>query len=419
MAANTDRMNYLLMFGVISIAAVASIVWFLNTYQLVDVEVRGDRSKEAIQNPFYAAELVLQASDVEVESVSGRERLHELPPTSDILLVNNLGPSLPPKSFEALLEWIRGGGHLITTARRLYDEDKGESGDQLLDELGVRLFRVDEEDEVNIFADNQAEDDDMGFLFMSNRNAYEPVEVVFESGETVVVNFNTRYVLEDSQDLATAQVGSEWGAHLVQLPVGEGMVTVMSDNRFLKNPPASVLVDVNPEAVRFSNSIAEADHAYYLWLLTASDSKVWILYSLETQGIFALLWDKARAFCISFIILLFVWLWWQYDRFGPHMARLDQPRRNLLEHIKMSANFSWRQDKGRQLLETNREQCLRWLCLKHPQLSQLSPIDQSERISTMCDIPANKIHQALYADWQSEREFISYTHIIQTLRKSL
>ncbi len=410
------RIVNIIMAGVVLLILALSVVWFLHSFQLEEKEIRGQVSKEAKRNPFLAAELFLRKAGVNVESVSGRTRLHELPPTEDTLFVNNFGPNLSSERYQSLLDWIKAGGHLVTTAHKAWDEKKGKSGDQLLDDLGIHLvdYYYDSEDDNEPSGDE--DDSEMDTYSFIDTNF---VEVPFESGETVKVNFDPYYALIDSREIATARVAGEYGIHLVQVPLGEGIVTIMSDNQFLTNPDNSDFFDDDSKPAYFSTSIAVGDHAYYLWLLLEDNTKVWLLYSLQTSGLWVLLWQKAQLVCISVLALLVIWLWWQRNRFGPYRANINPARRNYIEHIQMAGNYLWRQDKGQQLFTTNRDQFLHWLSLKHPQLSSLSETEQCQKIADLCNLPSNTIHQTLFGHWKTEREFIQLTSILQTMRKKL
>ena len=408
-----DRITYVCLFGLILIGITAFVIWLFQNYELVDEEIRTSMSKEARRNPFLAAELFLRESGVDVESVSGRNRLHELPSTRDILFVNNFGPNLSPPRHTALINWIESGGHLITTANKTWNAEKEESGDQLLDELGVRLYsRYRNYDDVD-WLDDDWENNTI------DSSDHSPVEVNFDTGEVVKVLFDPNYELIDHDDRASVLVGSAYGTHLMQIPLGDGLVTIMSDNRFLNNPKNLELFGQVLELSYYDSSIALHDHAYYLSLLIGTDSKVWLLYGMETEGLMKLLWHNAQMACISVIALILVWLWWQRNRFGPAIQTIEPARRNLLEHIHMCANFAWKLDKGQQLFQTNREQFLHWLAKKHPQISQLNTEEQSLRLAELSNLSANKIHHALFDDWKTEREFIQLTYTLQTLRKLL
>lgn len=426
-----DRLTYLVIAGLALIGLALWIGWFVQTHERVAHEYRSGMSERARRNPFYAAELFLREQGVDVGSVSGRSRLHELPPVGDILLVNNFGPNLSPQRHQHLMQWLEDGGHLITTANKHWDEEEGKSGDQLLDELGVQLLHTETEDEAeqepetnSTATESDASDtaptpDSKPVTFDQLFNnvfqpQHDPVSISFNSGETVEVYFDDEHQLIDSQDRASVRIGSENSIHLMQVPVGQGLVTIMSDNQFLKHRSGGLFASVFSQT-----TIKDFDHAYYLWLLVGGDSKVWLLYNVESEDLETLLWRNARYACLGSIALLIGWLWWQRNRFGPVAARLDQPRRNLLEHLHMSATYAWRQDRGQQLYADNCEHIRQLIAKRHPQIAQLEPEALCQQLGELCEMEPDKIHHALFADWQSEREFIQLSHVLQQLRKKL
>ena len=372
--------------------------WFLQNFERVEEAGRTVVPPEARRNPFLAAELFLRASGVLAESGSGRARLHELPPVGDVLLIDKLNIHLGERHYQALLDWIRAGGHLITTAARVWDE--GETGHHLLNELGVTLMYQ-----------QRPEDMEEGPL-------QNPIEVRLEPDTRLMLNFNPAFTLLDQDQRASAQFSGEHGAHLLQIPLQGGLVTIVSDNRFLRSPLFAAPFD-RREWPGFYISIAEADHAYYLLRLTAGAGKVWLLYGLQTRGLGPLLWQKARLACLSLALLVIIGLWAERNRFGPYFMPVNRPRRNYLEHIKMTADFCWQQDRGQHLFDTNRRRFRHWLSLKHPRLSTLPEQEQCQRLAEYTGIAAGKIRQALFGAWQTEPEFIRLTHTLQSLREKL
>lgn len=382
--------------GLICLALLVS--WWLRNFELVEEDYRTGISLEARRNPFLAAEFFLREMGTDVESVNGRSRLQELPPPTDILLVNEFDGNLSPERHEKLLDWIDAGGHIIITANKLWDEERESSGNRLLDEFGIYLML--------------AEDNEKDGL-IDNTNIV--VTVDFDGGDSAKVAYNKNYYLEDSMELATASVYSEIGAHLIQIQHGNGLITVMSDNNFLKNPKALSFAGLNFE----NNSIGENDHAYFLWLLLGNSSKVWLIYNIESPSISILLWQNAPEACIAFLVLIMFCLWSTRNRFGPPLPAIDLPRRNLLEHILMSANFEWHQDRSHSRVQHNRELVQHEISSKHPNIGLLEATEKCQGLANISGISPEKIHFALYTDWKGEREFIQLSNLLRTLRQKI
>ena len=374
-----------------------SAAWFRQNFERVD-EAQRSVSPEARRNPYLAAERFLRARGAPAESVSGLSRLHELPPVADVLVIDELNVDLGERLYRALLDWIWAGGHLIVTPSRAWDERK--SGWRLLNELGVNLEHL-----------LLSEDVEQKLL-------QSPVAVLLEPDERLEVHFNPVFALSNRKQLARVSASSTVGFHLLQIPLQRGLVTILSDNRFLKNPAFDPSFSAQGRR-RFSTSIAEADHAYYLSRLTAGAGKVWLVYDLSTRGLGPLLWQKARLACISLALLVIIGLWAESNRFGPYVMPLNQPRRSYLEHIKMTVDFCWQQDRGQRLFATNRRRFRQYLSLKHPQLSTLPEHEQCLKLAEYTGMGAGEVRQALFGNGQTEPEFIRLTHTLQSLRKKL
>ena len=392
------RTRYLLITGGGLISLAVLISWWLGNYELVEEQYRTGVSLEARRNPFLAAELFLREMGTDVESVHGRSRLQQLPPATDILLVNEFDGNLTPERYEKLLDWIDAGGQLIITANRLWNDKNKTSGNRLLDEFGIHLRPA---------KDLKNDKLDLG--------SSEIINVDFDSGGSAKVVFNKYYHLDDVKKLASVTVNSNSGIHLLQIPYGDGLITVMSDNNFLKNPSSLTFAGFNFG----STSIAENDNAYFLWHLVGNDKKVWLIYNTHSPSISSLLWEKAPQFCVAFIILVIFWLWSTRNRFGPPLPAFETPRRNLLEHIQMTATYEWRQDKAENRLQHNRELLQQEIRTRHPNISSLEPSEQCAGLAKISGLAAEKVFQALYREWKTEREFIQITNLLRSLRQKL
>lgn len=423
----TKRSGQLLITGALLISLSLLVAWFFKNHQAVEKEMRTGMSKQARSNDLLAAEFFLNNNGIPAESRSGRDLLIDLPPTQDTLLISDLGASLNQERLEALLQWMRGGGHILTTANRYWDEDSQRSGNRLLDELNIRLVTTeslladeDESDEATNAKQQRPETEDGFSKLLDNAIStieHDPVDISLENGERIKLHFNGNRSLQDIDGIAHYSAGGAVATHVLDINVGEGRLTVFSDNEFMQNPIAFVLIGRSLE--KYHNSIADHDNAYFLWYILGSSKKVWLMYSIDAPELSELLWAQAYAACISFIVLLLFWLWWQRNRFGPLHGKLDPPRRNLLEHLLMSANYAWRQDKAQRLFAQNREHIKQGLIAKHPQLRQLSPEEQCLRLAELSELSQQQAHQALYSDWRSERELIQLTHLLQKLRTQI
>lgn len=423
--------NSLILGGLVVITLALWFAWFFKHFDYVEKERRSGLSKAARKNPFHAAELYLRQAGLEVESSSGRDLLINLPSTGDVLVVNDIGTSLNAQRQAALMAWIEDGGRLITAANRFWNKDTEQSGNRLLDDLKIRLvehnpFEKSDNKDAEETADTDKDTskknkdrrskDPLGKIAANAIAGFtnKPVTITLENDEEVDVLFDNNRSLLDVEFIASYSAGTEDRTHMLDIPIGDGWVTVFSDSQFLKHRASLSFISALDIQ---SNTIEEHDNAYLLWNLVEGADKVWLLYSIDALPFTGLVWSRAQLACISFFALVLFWLWWQRNRFGPLKGQLDPPRRNLLEHIRMAAAFSWRQDKGRLLLSNNREHIKHQLCAKHPAVSKLPPEEQCQRLAELLEsghgLSAQQIHQALYADWRNERDFIQISYLLQ------
>ncbi|MCV6605140.1 MAG: hypothetical protein OIF34_07525, partial [Porticoccaceae bacterium] len=175
--------------------------------------------------------------------------------------------------------------------------------------------------------------------------------------------------------------------------------------------------------------IHQRDHGFMLSWLVESVNTIWLVRGVDAEPITALIWQHGRHAVIALLVLMLFWLWWLYNRFGPLRASVTPERRNILEHLRMSAVFAWRQDRARQLFTDTRHDIELLLRRKHPQIASLPVAERSAKLADLLldkkligkkhQLSPEQITRALHHDWQGEREFIELTHLLQQIRKML
>ncbi len=390
---NSDRRILIIIFvGLFLILIAKGSTWFYENYEYKEVEMTSGYSLEARRNPFLAAEYFLQKLNLNVESDGSRAKFLEPHTKNETIFLNDYGPKLSPTRFNELKSWLEDGGHLIMTATDYYytsttDEDEDEDFsdyNQLLNEYGIRAFYTDFDDD----------------------NPYPDTEKVplyrLKDGTDISISFYPDYHLVDTQDLASFTLEDEYGIHLLQIEIGNGYLTVLSDDYFLEN-----------------YSIGENDHAYLLWLLSTANkspnNKILLLYNSISDSIFALLWKHAKHACIAFILFIAMGLWTMQNRIGPIIPISDLNSRNVLEHLRAIARFSWRQDKGVRLLQHSRMICEQTLLSRYPVLKNMSTQERVEHLADVLNIPTRTIEKALYSEPSSTNEFITSSHHLQKI----
>lgn len=367
---------------------------FYATHEQVEETYQTPAEKEARLNPYLAAERFLKANQLTVESTSGSKLLDSLPPTTDTIVLANHANSgaITPNRAQALHDWIAEGGHLITIAHSLWDEELMQSDDNFLDEYGVRLQRHDYSyDEIN---------------------EIPAVETTFAgNAETLTLGFIPQYYLVDHDEIAYSGIENhKEGYHLLQIAIYDGILTVVSDDKLWRN-----------------QKVGKHDHALFLHnLIHASAVKekeekptVWIVHDLNFPSLLSIIWNNAAAAVVITTLLLIFSLWAAYNRFGPPLIIESRTRRSLVEHIDASAHHHWRHDGGDYLLATLRQQINQLVESHHPQWTHLSAEQQIQWLSKRTDQPEHALSIALHNYPKNEHEFTKIVQILQRLRKTL
>jgi hypothetical protein len=373
-----------LLAGLGAILLAAGLIWFLQNFELRGREVDVGYSAAARRNPFLAAERFLRRLDIRVTSLSGRDLLRDLPPPEDTLVLNAPG-ALNAERREALHGWIEGGGRLIVEALTLWEEPHRADArrDDFLDGYGVRLLEL--EDPTDWYSPSDEVTAEL------HRDDYpHPLEV----------GFAARFYLEDASGEAAGGVTAGGRFRLLQYQIGDGVLTVSGDNRFLTN-----------------RHIGRHDNALFLALLAAprDGGKVWLLYDSAVPGLGALIWHRAPFALISFLSLLGLFLWYLGGRLGPLLPSPVGERRDLLDHLQASAGFLWRQGQGGALADATRTRIERAWFRRHPALTELDRTERAAWIARRTGLLPGEVRRALYPAAANADDLVTETALLQRL----
>ncbi len=353
--------------------------WFFDNHRWEVLETRVGVSVEARRNPWLAAERFLRGLGRSVESQSGRHLLLRPPAADGVLIVKRLGRVLPPDREQALIDWVRAGGHLVVGAG-----DRADAGAAALRErFGVELGVVDWGEP------EEGEEEDCGCLARFHYPGFsEPLQAEFSPN---------RY-------LAGGDPPPDWwidnpsGAQLLQMVVGRGRLTLLTETEWLDN-----------------ETIGERDHALLLTLLVGEAPAVWLVYSGDQPGVLTLIWTKAPYLVLAGLLLTGLLLWRSGRRSGPLLAAPPPVRRDLLEHLQAAAEYAWRLDRAQGLLGGSRRRLLQDWQRRHPGLARLDRAERSAWIAERCGLAAAAVERALYGRIDNEGELIRASALLRRL----
>lgn len=287
-------------------------VWFNATYEYREVDEYVGFRGEARTNHLFAARLFLRRMGIPAER---KDSLGELPPTDGVLLLDTQRYTLSSQKLEAMLDWVKSGGHLITRARTYGEESlDGDEDDEvaqvdgrdpLQQALGIRLGEhvlTDEEDTP---------------LAAQLPNMNQPLAVDPEFFGTLEVE-GEAYLLDYQ--------GSSW---LLEKPLGSGLVTFASNLDFIDN-------------VALDNH----DHAAFFWYMVHTQHErpaaVWLVHQDDMLPLWKLIWQQAWALVLTLAMFIPLVILAYSPRFGPLIPQPTPSRRRIIEHIHASSLFMWR-----------------------------------------------------------------------------
>ena len=347
-------------------------------------------SPEARANPYLAAEHFLRQHGLVVAHAKGLERLAELPAKGHSLLLLGERSNMTPRQVDQLLGWAKAGGHLLLVAEALWDEDAGTSGDLLLDRLTVRQTLSDTFDEP--VPPRKKTKPDLTKLYVDNETA------------PAYFSFDTYFNLTDPKHLAQFSANSAQSSHLMQLDLGQGRVTVITDSDLWK-----------------TTDIGNHDNAWLLWYLNQG-TDVTLLFNSDTDDLFTLLLRYFPQALVALVALLALGLWQAGMRQGPIQTPAPKARRQLQEHLQASADFLLRRSGQGTLLQALRHDILRAARRRHPGFEHLDASEQRQVLEHLTRQPPHIISQALEPvalKRLSSADFSRQVAHLQTLRNAL
>lgn len=363
-------------------------------------------SPEARANPYLAAENFLRQRSVPVQVTDTLQNLPDARQEQQTLLLLASRENMTPRQVERLLSWTQSGGHLLFVAEQLWDEQKGRSGDLLLDRVQIHQFLsagLEAQDRENPKATKPPSGTPPTLLAPTD---YPELTKLYLENEDdpAYFSFDTHFHLDDPKNHAQSWANSDVATHMMQLAYGDGFITVLTDSDLWKN-----------------KAIGRYDNAWLLWYLT-QDSSVTMLLRTEHNDLFSLLLRYFPEALTTLALLIALLLWHVGMRHGPLQAPASRARRQLTEHLRASADFLLRRNGQHALLRALQQDILRRARQRHPGFEHLGVADQWQALARLTRQPTSAISQALRprpSQRLSSAEFTRQVAHLQTLRNAL
>jgi len=382
-------------------------------------------SIRAQRNPYLAAQLFMQESGIKAVEADSLIGLNTLEGVATVL-ITDANQVVNSRQLEQVLSWLENGGTLIVTANSFTNSD-----DLLLEKFNVEVLWPEREEDSD---DDEAEDDETSIsesLREMNRQIDEGktleeirqgkveeisltriefdddigiLEVEFDSYRVLTHPHIEGEAVDDSSPQPFSWSSSDYGIHMMQFDVGEGLLTIISD-----------------PTIWTSNRIGDFDHAYLLWVLSSENGAFAILHPALRDSIWALMSRNAPELLIALGLFIAFWLWYQGHRFGRIVPRDTDAGRALSEHFSATANYLWHRKESARLIEPVRQQILRRASIVLPEFAGVSddPQRQLQLISQHCGIEVATVDIALNAMEFNESSFVRTVKLLKYIEQSL
>ena len=386
--------------GAIAAAALAlTAFWVYTSFELYEHEIEVGLKDEARENPYLALGRFVEHYGASVRTFPVYTRP---PPPRATLYFPAERVVLSARQNAELRAFAEDGGHLIVVTHTLWEE-KDKTPDPLLDPLGAAQF---ENKRPPVHPSNPMEcpapktENDEPWWKPDPR----PVSLPDGSG-TLMLHFDRRFRLEERGSPAVWRLADTFGAHALRYRLGQGMITVLTDDGLLTNA-----------------AIGKYDHAALAaWLLAPRPGgMIWIIRDHDAPPLWAWLWKYAAPVVLAVLALLAVWLWGATRRFGPIAPDTAAERRSLVEHITASGRFLWQHGASGALMAAVVQALRQRIRARHPALAGLPVTDLSAKLAALTGLPEPAIARALAADPPSSGErFAQDIETLESLRKGL
>ncbi len=408
----------------VGLALLVFLGWGLySSIEFYDETEQTAGSIRAQRNPYLAAQLFMQEGGIDAVEADSLIGLNTLEGVTTVL-ITDANQVVSPRQLEQVLNWLENGGTLIVTANSFANSD-----DLLLEKFNVEVQwpeRDDDSDDVTDDGDpsiseslreinrqieegkiqeiGQTKIDEISLTRIDFGDDIGNLEIEFDSYRILTHPYIEGEEVDDSSPQPFSWSSSDYGIHMMQFDVGEGLLTIISD-----------------PTIWTSSRIGDYDHAYLLWVLSSESSDFAILHPALRDSLWVLMSRNAPELLIALALTIALWLWHLGHRFGRIVPRDTDGGRALSEHFSATANYLWHRKASDKLIEPVRQQILRRASFLLPEFAGASndPQRQLQLISQHCGIEVATVDIALNAIEFNELSFVRTVKLLKYIEQSL
>ena len=289
---------------IVLLIAGLSTWYFLENYKRVDKERDLPMQGEARYNPLYALKLSLRAMGQRVESHARFDYNSLQLNPNDTLLLYSPPNGLSEDQIKQILAWVESGGHLIVSSPSLVLQTDDVT---IFTELGISPSSMDEDCFSSLAVNPKKSNAFCGDLF---------------------------YV-DDTEWFSVLHGNKDKGYRLGKLAWGDGAITIVSSLDFMNNFELK--------------EVGSRQLTYQILADSIGKGRFHLIYDTDISPLWLLILKHGWALLLPSLLLLFAWLIYRSQRFGPLQPSPNPDRRALLEHISATGEYMFHRQLGHEL----------------------------------------------------------------------
>jgi hypothetical protein len=187
---------------------------------------------------------------------------------------------------------------------------------------------------------------------------------------------------------------------LVELEIGKGWLTVLSDLRFMNN-----------------RKIGDYDHAYFTLKLfnIPKTTSLWLVEYGDMPSLLRLIRRHAWAPLLMLALFVVVYLAYAGPRLGPLKPASVPVRRSMMEHVAAAGRFLWRRRQDAILLQSAQQAVYDKITRFQPMWLKLPEDRLFERLAKLSGQAPEEVRFAFSAE-RAEKE-LEFTRAMKTIQK--
>ena len=439
------------LFALLAIALLMFIGLVLWNAEWKEIRYDAGPSKEARNDPFYAIIRYLKQQNIDSDTARSLTPMNapEFFQDKDALVLIGGYGVLGESKLASVLEWVRGGGHLVLSPENAQPGFADLKQDLLFEHLGVALELDWHSSDEELYSQQEYQDSvrsppDSEGASQDNYNSSESVEShehadssenseettpslleelasfrdirrcddsnrvkvsLLNPKQVIELEFRTRVhlTLLNEQHAYRKVLDNRGLAVILQFDQGEGKVTLLSDGGIWTN-----------------SRVACSDHAFFLQYLLGAPNNVFFLLNRQQASLGELLFFYLPEFVLSMLLMLTLWLWRRGVRLGPADQYRQRFRRHFFEHLLSSARFRYRAGHHASLLAPLREDISHRATQKLSGFQANSQLKQYQLLAVHTGLSEVDIQIAMESESAlSATDFQNVARILKQIRESL